>query len=112
MKGASIYLVQMNGRRDKWDKKTWLSAIQGLFFVGIGLFMITVGISVLLSDLSNMFARVIMAAFGIQTTITIIVGVFFTAAGAYITALGVIVCIALLTRSPKLERIVFRKKGR
>jgi len=94
------------------NRNIWLSVALGLFCVCIGVFLTTVGISVLSFDLSNVFARVIVAAFGVRTTTTIVVGFFFTGAGIYCIVWGLLVWIALLTQSSRLERAVFGKKGR
>jgi len=111
--GFELYLSRTSeGKRNMGYKNIWLFAILGLFCICVGVFITMIGVSVLSSDVGNVFARVIMAAFGIQSIATTVVGVFFTAAGIYSIAWGLIVWLALLTRSPILEQIVFGKKSR
>jgi len=93
-------------------KNPKLVAILGVLSVVAGVLFSWIGISVLLADTHNMFAKVIMSAWGKKSMITTIIGVFFTAVGIYFVAQGIIIWIALLTHSPRLERIVFRKSIR
>jgi hypothetical protein len=102
----------MKKRRSMSDENPRLNTLLGILCVGLGAFFLWIGVSVLSADVNNMFAKVIMSASGKKSMTTTLIGLFFTVVGIYFVAWGLMVWIALLTHSPRLRRIVFRKKAR